>query len=377
LNALIVKLGLKTHVHDAAILPDYIKKLINSCGDSRFINPTKDIFNKYGFMNTLAMLRSEEERILNLRDTFSVEIFVKHPDLEIREMFNGLLANMEFSNKFTPIVDYIKKSLNLSNYKAIHLRLEDDWVRNIVKNHKIPIQKVYQQYLYSIESMMDSSDQIFLATHLTKSVNQMDFVVDQLQKQYPYAKLSQSWRDAFPEMYSGREIEAIVDYLVCRDAQTFLGWRHSTFSYSLMKCFEATAKVFVDVMNPPVETKMGRIIYSKVAHGKLGINGNLGYTEPDGTDKIQISSDFEVISAHAPSVVIIRTLESLEIEGIISPTSKNVPTITFKCDGELVGVLSTSNIKTSPYLLQPGEHRLTIETSSQEWAHSLWISKSF
>lgn len=104
--------------------------------------------------------------------------------------------------------------------------------------------------------------------------------------------------------------------------------------------------------------------------GHLGLFGQLGFEE-NGIRTVMV--DGHSISAHGSSTLIIETHIPFKLSGYISPTADSPPTLTFKCDGIDIGVLTTSGSQTSSIELLPGTHTLQIGGNSMSWAHSVWV----
>jgi len=363
LNLIISQLNLSTYVHDVSTFLGHVKSEIDTCSKSCYYNPTK---RSGDLLQILAELSKDQGQILDLGDTFSNTLFSNMQSCQ------QLLIKIPFNNCFDPVVNHIKTKLGLTQYKSIHLRLEDDMLKSLSKWSSITGPIIYQGYLSELKLMIRDHEQIFVATHLTKSPNEMNSSFQHLRQIYPSIVMSSGWRENFPSFYKGRDIDALVDYLICRDAESFLGFSYSTFSRVTMLYLENRGKICYDSANPA----SFEIIYNKVQHGVLGLYGKLGFVEPDGTDTIDVEG-YETISAHAPSVVKIRTYKPCILKGYVSPTSKITPKMTFICDENTLGDLTHSNSSTNEYYLEPGEHTLLVNTENIEWAHSVWILNSY
>jgi hypothetical protein len=105
-----------------------------------------------------------------------------------------------------------------------------------------------------------------------------------------------------------------------------------------------------------------KILESQSGYGKLG------YSSSDGHDEVIIhqgSSDLIPVSIHAPSKLVIETQQPLTVKGYSSPTIESCPLLTFKCNGQVVGLLKEPGRKTLPIQLSPGRHELIVETNFQ------------
>ena len=375
LNLLLAKLNLSTYLIDFDALHPPLKNRILNCQKSRYYNPAQQTFNIHKFLGTLIHLKSETERFLDLGGTFSIGIFLENPEQEIKQLAIKLLGGIKFTRPFTEIID----SFSQEKYKTVHFRLEDDMLL-----HKSEILKstpeeigvsVYQRYKERLKKFVSPDQKFFLATHLTKSQYKMNYLVDELKRDYPKMFMSGDWREKFPSFYFGREIDAIVDYLLCVNGTSFLGWSASTFTNCLIYSFNECGKLFYTIDDPidlfPSPNLPFTIMKSHVNHGKLGLSGQLGFNE-NGISSI-IMKSMEMISAHAPSTVHINISTDLRIRGACSPTSKIIPRMTFFCDDQLIGEVNGVDEETEEILITPGLHILRIETSTIQWAHSIWL----
>ena len=390
-NCLLCKLGLRTSVSPSIIPGDigYVNGFVNS----KYLNPTKETFETKGFIRTLQLLREERGLAINIGDTFSDFIFQRNEDPQIVDIFVKLITGITFTHPFRQVVDHIKETTPLKNYKAVHLRLEDDILPHVGSGRSAAYRKHISQHC-------QPSETIYLATHLTKSENRMNGAVDELRSQYPKTVILSDWRKDFPNFMKGRDIDAIIDYMICRDADLFIGWHPSTFSRILLYWFSCSKKPGVDVheksesfvplqINDKVSTTPLKLVQpprvkvldSKVSHGKLGLNGDLGYSvtrKGETVNKVvHKETNALVISAHAPSEVVIQASNSVKIKGYCSPTAEKPVKMTFLCDSNKpVGEVKSPGGETDWLTIKPGRHILRVNTETPERAHSVWIVKS-
>ena len=115
------------------------------------------------------------------------------------------------------------------------------------------------------------------------------------------------------------------------------------------------------------------ILSYQVSYGTIGLFRKLGYISENVSDVIIDEKEVHTLSAHAPSKIIITNKQPLLIRGYCSPSSKVCPTLIFKCDNGIVGIINSVGQKTASYNIAPGKHELVIETNTSEWAHSVWL----
>jgi FkbM family methyltransferase len=114
-----------------------------------------------------------------------------------------------------------------------------------------------------------------------------------------------------------------------------------------------------------------KILSYKVSRGTIGVFGKLGYISEENVN-VGIDQS-HTLSAHAPSKVLIEAKKFFQIQGYCSLTAEECPELTFKCDGNIVGIINEPGKKTACYEIQPGKHELTVGTDDLSWSHSVWI----
>ena len=125
--------------------------------------------------------------------------------------------------------------LGLTNYSSIHLRLEDDLLKHVSKNND-PVKisnQLLKDYNKNMNEMFSPTDPIYLATHLCKAPHKLNAIPYELQAKFNGIKFITSeehWTHTIPYNIEGREIDAIVDLLICYDSDKFIGSKGSTFS---------------------------------------------------------------------------------------------------------------------------------------------------
>lgn len=175
----------------------------------------------------------------------------------LNELFINILYSLVPSRQLMNAVEQYKKQIGLGgplSYYSIHLRLEDDWVKHKTKNLK------YNKYIgYSdaefteilfgklLESMkrlfLEGNKKIFVATGLLKSYNKNTAYLYKLQEMFPnlvFATEPYRWEKSsvFYSVEERREVDAYIDYIICRESSAFIGFQDSTFSINLDLCLE-------------------------------------------------------------------------------------------------------------------------------------------
>ena len=369
LNMSITKLGLSTYVSSVNMLDPLFRDKFNFCKKSKYYNPTKSVFINNGFLKTLLMLQSEYEIILDIGDTFSAQMFQENNDPPIIKIFKQLLVGIKFTDRFYKIVDHIKKSIGIDKgYKVVHLEIEDDKIG------------LHNNYRKKLALFLNQSDKFVIVTHLIKQ----HYTINEIKHEYPnLIMLNSSWRNQFKSFYEGRDIDTIIDYLISLGGTAFLGYNRSSFSKVIMYSYQKHHKPYFDInddkekLNYMLTSNLPfQIMFFRVCHGNLGLSGNLGYSENQVSTIDFPEKDVHIISAHAPSKLVIKFNVPLTIRGYCSPTAVIPPRLEFFCDQRSIGIVSQEKKTTAKVNIPTGIHKLTITSSTIEWAHSIWILSS-
>lgn len=157
---------------------------------------------------------AEDNKYLNLGCPFELGIFAGSPDDYYRDLHEQIMVSLRYlPNYHLPIE---------GNYRAVHLRLEDDMLNHIKGYNPVFDEEAYVQGAVDRYIKEIGEDKVYLATGLTKYPNRHNWVVDKL-KQHSQVVLSHS-------LGQGRELDALVDLIACMNAQSFIGKGGSTFS---------------------------------------------------------------------------------------------------------------------------------------------------
>lgn len=114
-----------------------------------------------------------------------------------------------------------------------------------------------------------------------------------------------------------------------------------------------------------------KILSYRVSHGTIGLLGKLGYM--GGTsDDLTVDDKYHTLSAHGPSKIVIENVEPIRVHGYASLTASDCPYIKFYCDEDYIGSVVTPGQMTNSYIIHPGKHLLTVDSSSA-CCHSVWL----
>lgn len=180
--------------------------------------------------NILNKLSKEKYCYLDLGDVFSVMI---DKDTNIEKFELDFYSNMRFTSKFHDALDYIRNTFLSPEYNVIHLRLEDDFISPYSGHFGFTYEGytmlLLNRYFEKMDKMMKPDSKIYIATHLLKKDYPNNYIINLIRERYPNIVTSTPWRDHI-DLPQGREIDAIIDYLIATNAKNFIGMHGSTFS---------------------------------------------------------------------------------------------------------------------------------------------------
>lgn len=186
-----------------------------------------------GIEHISSILAQDDESYIDLGLLFAMYT-IYDPDLSHRRL--SIYKDMRFTQQYYDILNFCKTLLG-EFCNVVHLRLEDDWIKACIVSHGGTFEEISDRLIASYNQKMDDvfnpNDTIYIATHLLKSENKNNWIMEEIKKKYPNAVFTIPWRDKFPNVTKGREIDALVDYMICRNAQKFIGLAASTFSLAI------------------------------------------------------------------------------------------------------------------------------------------------
>jgi hypothetical protein len=190
-----------------------------------------------------------------------------------------MILNMRPCKKIMDIVDDIKSKIG-ENYYAVHLRLEDDWIKYITtfkkendrygQTFEEASTDMFNRYVKCLEEILSEMKEqdnikIYIATSLEKYPNKNNNFIDDLCKKFKGVCMRPSvipWQTVFPttidEIDNGihhlqfggyennnlndsdkncRDLEAIIDFEMCKGASGFVGLIKSNFSFAIHEIF--------------------------------------------------------------------------------------------------------------------------------------------
>jgi len=221
------------HLNSVLLSKGYSSRLVKQKGNySRSIYPgyRGEAIPNGDVINLLLSLQREKGRLLYLGSTFIAyepTSFAEHNNFrDLVVSVYDLITEIRFTPIFYQEANKYKPPFP---YFAVHLRAEDDFLLH-PSIHGINDNKYACSFIHSIPK----KGKVFLATYLGKKENRLNWILDKIKGEIFVSpkELSLPWK--------GREINAIVDYIICSEAEDFLGLLHSTFS--LLLCWKRREK---------------------------------------------------------------------------------------------------------------------------------------
>ena len=239
LNKSLVKLGIKTVVHNKKSLSNIDWK------KSSLFNPGLRSIRYPMFIPIVNLLLLETHVYTDLGSTCFYPLG-NYPD-HIQGMVRSIFRVLPFTDKIYSVVNECISILGLkteTGYSSVHLRMEDDMLKMFDECHKINpeeyTKKYMEKYWVFMEELFGKNDDIYLATHLCRSENKNNHLPSLIKERYPNVRFwegKDTWRRHYPNFIQGREIDALIDYLMCTKSRKFVGFIPSTFSWAVSNHF--------------------------------------------------------------------------------------------------------------------------------------------
>lgn len=197
----------------------------------------KDLYNEINKED------NKEIDILNIGNLINVSL-PPNDKLNYSNIFYILSNSIEFADDYIIRANIIKKSLKLSNYACIHMRLEDDALDYYSKYFGINIYTFNTQtqtnYLNEIHNIQKIYKNIYVCSSLIIQDNvNNDFYKEIKDK---YMLLDKNHLINKDDLNKYRELYAIIDFIIAKDANCFIGNKPSSFSNCINNYFNLKNK---------------------------------------------------------------------------------------------------------------------------------------
>lgn len=179
-------------------------------------------------------LKQEAGQYVDIGCAFPLSL---NSDPSMKEIELTIHRELPFLPNYIQIVDYCIQTYLNSTFYAVHFRLEDDWINHHMTTTQIHdfqhhSKHIFDNYIHAMEKLFSPTDNIYIATHLLKSTNKNNWMIDRIREKYKNVVIATPWRDKF-HLPIGREIDALIDYLICIRSDKFIGCGGSTFSAAI------------------------------------------------------------------------------------------------------------------------------------------------
>ena len=161
-----------------------------------------------------------------------------------------LIERFRFHGAF---YDIVERHIPPGNFKCLHLRLEDDvivhWSSQLNRGSKEVSLYMMGAYDGILRQNFSKEDEIFVCSALDKSRNLNDYYLKDLKRRYRIIKTDRLYDDI---PINGREVCAIIDFLIALKATRFVGVRHSSFSRLVKKKRSSMNKESIIIKIPQI-----------------------------------------------------------------------------------------------------------------------------
>lgn len=233
LNELLETFGLKVRIEKELSLEN--EKWIKS-----------DNYNNVCSVNSMTSINQSlvkmEYPYMDIGCMFSVTL---EKDMTTLAIEHQIYKNLKFMPKYYQVVEYCINTYLSPTFNSVHLRMEDDfalcYASTSGKSFKEYSNIILKRYLQYMKTLFKTNSPIYIATHLLKSENRNNYIIDEIRKVYPNIVIATPWRDKF-SLPIGREIDAIIDYILCLRSHNFIGMAGSTYSVLISKILTSNGK---------------------------------------------------------------------------------------------------------------------------------------
>ena len=186
------------------------------------------------------MKENEKESIL---DVENLSLYFDTNKHNLEETFNIIITNIPFHNRFIELSEKIMETFHLKNYVCLHLRLEDDcfdYMKNCLNDPNITkdqIIQIYQtQYEKELEELKQYKVKIYICTSLGIYSNKLNSYYIELKNKYNLIDKNDLINSfSVDTKIKCRELYGIIDFLIAKNANYFIGCEWSSFSILISK----------------------------------------------------------------------------------------------------------------------------------------------
>jgi len=184
--------------------------------------------------------------ILNIGNLLNV-ILPLNDKIDYENIYSILNTSIYFSDYYVECANQIKKSLNLTKYACIHMRLEDDAINFFSDYYKINKQtynkNIQNDYINELDNIKNNKTypNIYVCTSLIIQNNINNDFYSSIKNKYSLVDKNHLINKDDINKY--RELYAIIDFIIAKDAEYFVGNKPSSFSHFINSYFKSKNKL--------------------------------------------------------------------------------------------------------------------------------------
>jgi len=186
------------------------------------------------------IIEKNDIHILHIGNLINVNL----PEDGYLNIINTINNSFEFSDDYIKKANLIKKSLNLSKYACVHLRLEDDALNYYSKHLNINIDDFNNitklKYVKEFNDLTQFYENIYVCSSLIIQNNINNDFYKEIQNKYRFIDKNNFINKDDINKY--RELYAIIDFIIAKDSDYFIGNQNSSFSYFINNFLKSSNK---------------------------------------------------------------------------------------------------------------------------------------
>lgn len=190
------------------------------------------------------------KNILYLGNIVSLDIYTSfgYHWNDYNNLYYNLMSNIVFHDKFYKIKDYIKNTLSLTNYRTIHLRIEDDAIKHFSNCFKMSVNEYNDKLLdFYNKAIIKNPQPSYICSGILDYDNKLNYkyYTDLMKNNiFLFDKKNIHIDDYY---LKNRELIAIVDLLIAYDSDHFIGNGASSFTLAINAYFRCKKNIDCEI----------------------------------------------------------------------------------------------------------------------------------
>jgi len=235
------------------VLNSIDENIINNIDNYKLPNLDYNNISNIHYINNL-IDNNLNQNIIYLGNIVSIciyKIFENEYDrIKCEDLFNSILSNIMFHDKFYEMKENIKNTLNLINYATVHLRIEDDAINYFSECYKLTKYDYNNKLLlFYNQQIRNITKNIYICSGILTYDNilNFDYYKNLIKNNYLICdKCNLHINDYY---LNNRELIAIIDLLIAYDSDEFVGSAISSFSNVISIYLKYHKKISSDKIN--------------------------------------------------------------------------------------------------------------------------------